>query len=216
MRVRTLFANTIKITLASAVCFLFTACPKKDQPSPADTLMGDKESPTRPGYTRGGTGIGPDGRPITGYGPDGQPIYGYGPDGSPADADDSLVGRGADGSMVDPDGGIRGIVPSVYFDFDQSFIREDQRSALTETIAYLNDDTSVTVLIEGHCDFKGTTEYNLALGDRRAASVRDFLTDSGIDSSRVSVVSKGDLEAVADGSDSQRAEDRRADIIIYK
>ncbi|MGB0371743.1 MAG: OmpA family protein [Opitutales bacterium] len=207
MRSRNLIANSLKLALVAASCLLFTACPKKDQPNPAGTLPGEKSNPTRPGYISGN----PDG-----YGPDGQLLSGgFGPDGStPSDIDPSLSGRG--GSYVDPDGGIRNLVPSVFFDYDQSFIREDQRSSLTETISYLNSNVSATILVEGHCDFKGTTEYNLALGDRRAASVRDFLVDSGIDSSRVSVVSKGDLEAVQDGTDAQRAEDRRADIIIYE
>ena len=153
--------------------------------------------------------MGPDGRPIN-FGADGQPLdYGNG-------SDASLVGRGDSGDLVDPDGGRRGILPSVYFDYDQSFIREDQRSALTETIAYLQGNSGITVLIEGHCDFKGTTEYNLALGDRRASSVRNFLIDSGIPSDNVSIVSKGDLDATEGADDSQRALDRRADIVLYE
>ncbi|MEM7671751.1 MAG: OmpA family protein [Verrucomicrobiota bacterium] len=213
MRARSLIANPLKLALVATSCLLFTACPRKDQPAPADTLLGDKSSPTRPGFISGNPdGYGPDGQPLA-YGPDGQPLN-YGPDGTPLDIDSSLKDRGP-GSFVDPDGGIRNLVPSIFFDYDQSFIRQDQRSSLTETIDYLTQNASSTILVEGHCDFKGTTEYNLALGDRRAASVRDFLIDSGVDSTRVSVVSKGDLEAVQDGSDSQRAEDRRADIIIY-
>lgn len=206
MRPRTLIANSLKLTFVTACCALFTACPKKDQAAPADTLLGERSSPKRPGYIEGN----PDG-----YGPDGRPLD-FGPDGAtPADIDASLEPRPL-GSSVDPDGGIRNLVPSIYFDYDQFNVRADQRSALTETIDYLSANASSTILVEGHCDFKGTTEYNLALGDRRAGSVRDYLIASGIDSSRVSVVSKGDLEAVQDGTDSQRAEDRRADIIIYE
>ena len=209
MRARSIIANSLKILFAASTCLLFTACPKKDQPSPADTLMGPT-TPTRPDYIQGDA---------AGNYPGGGAGGSFNPDGSlmPADGDPSLEGRfGANGGVPDPTGGIRNLVPSVYFDYDQSFIRQDQRTALTETIAYLEENSSVTILVEGHCDFKGTTEYNLALGDRRAGSVRDYLIDSGIDASRVSVVSKGDLEATADGSDSQRAEDRRADIVIYQ
>lgn len=210
MRARLDLSFYTKITLISLGFFLFTACPPQTDPTPADTLMGDKSSPTRPDFSPGdSTGLGPDGRPIN-FGADGQPLdYGNG-------SDASLVGRGDSGDLVDPDGGRRGILPSVYFDYDQSFIREDQRSALTETIAYLQGNSGITVLIEGHCDFKGTTEYNLALGDRRASSVRNFLIDSGIPSDNVSIVSKGDLDATEGADDSQRALDRRADIVLYE
>ena len=206
MRISTIFANTLKLTFAAAICLLFTACPKKEQPSPADTLMG-ASTPTRPDFINANAGN---------FGPNGEPLN-FGPgSGSPSDIDSTLVGRGGSGTILDPNGGVRGLVPSIYFDYDQSFIREDQRSALSETISYLNENASATLLIEGHCDFKGTTEYNLALGDRRASSVRNYLLDAGIGSSRVSVVSKGDLEAVQDGNDAQRAQDRRADIVIYE
>ena len=206
MCVRSIIANSLKILFAATTCLLLTACPKKERPSPADTLLGPG-SPTRPGYIKGDADNYPGGGNAGSFNPDGS---------MPSDIDASLQGRGLNGFVPDADGGIRNEVPSIYFDYDQSFIREDQRSALTETIAYLNENSSVTILVEGHCDFKGTTEYNLALGDRRAGSVRDYLIDSGIDASRVSVVSKGDLEATPDGSDSERAEDRRADVVIYE
>lgn len=207
MRARNDLSFITKSLFLGLCCLLFTACPKRTEPTAADTLMGGKSSPTRPDFSPGGTtGLGPDGQPLN-FGPDGQPI-------DYSSNDDSLQFRPE--GTVDPDGGIRGILPSIYFDYDQSFIREDQRSALTETITYLRDNGGITVLIEGHCDFKGTTEYNLALGDRRAGSVRNFLIDSGIPSERISVVSKGDLDAVEGADDSQRALDRRADIVLFQ
>ena len=82
MRARSLIANPLKLALVATSCLLFTACPRKDHPAPADTLLGDKSSPTRPGFISGNQdGYGPDGQPLA-YGPDGQPLN-YGPDGSP-------------------------------------------------------------------------------------------------------------------------------------
>ena len=212
MRASSIFSNLLKISIAVLTCLMFTACPKKPIASPSDTL-GAPSDPTRP--RDGWIPSNPDGYiPTSEYDDTGDPVD-FSTSGQIADTDPSLQSRGP-GVITGEDGGIRGLVPSIYFDYDQSFVREDQRTALSETIAYLGENTSATVLVEGHCDFKGTTEYNLALGDRRAASIRDYLVDTGIDASRVSVVSKGDLEATQDGSDSERAEDRRADIIIYE
>lgn len=102
----------------------------------------------------------------------------------------------------------------VYFEFDQSFIRPADRSTLQEVAEYLENNPDSTLLVEGHCDWRGTTEYNMALGDRRAVSVLNYLSDLGIAPQRIETVSKGDLEAITEGSEEQMRQDRRADLII--
>jgi peptidoglycan-associated lipoprotein len=80
----------------------------------------------------------------------------------------------------------------VFFDYDKVDIRPDGRSTLEQNFAYLKRWTSTKVQVEGHADSRGTNEYNLALGERRAASVRDYLVGLGLDSTRVMIVSKGE------------------------
>src|SRR5437773_225682 len=66
-------------------------------------------------------------------------------------------------------------VHDAYFDFDKADIRPDVREALSQTAEYLKANSSIRVTIEGHCDERGSTEYNLGLGDRRAAAVKEYL-----------------------------------------
>ncbi len=82
-------------------------------------------------------------------------------------------------------------VMDAYFDFDKSDIRPDARSALSGTGGFLKSYTQVKVMIEGHCDERGSTEYNLALGDRRAQAAKDFLVSLGVASDRMQTVSYG-------------------------
>jgi peptidoglycan-associated lipoprotein len=82
-------------------------------------------------------------------------------------------------------------VQDAYFDLDKADIRDDARQALTATAQFLRDHPEVKVVIEGHCDERGSTEYNLVLGDRRAAAVKQFLVSAGISADRMSTVSYG-------------------------
>jgi peptidoglycan-associated lipoprotein len=79
----------------------------------------------------------------------------------------------------------------VYFDLDKSDIRPDARAALQKNSEYLKKWTSVVATVEGHCDSRGSSEYNLALGSRRATAAKDYLVSLGIPSARVTIVSKG-------------------------
>jgi len=102
----------------------------------------------------------------------------------------------------------------VYFDYDRSYIRESERSKLNETAKFLLRNTSQQIVVEGHCDWKGTTDYNLALGDRRANSVKNYLVQLGVVPSKIEILSKGDLDAVEGADDAGRQLDRRANIIL--
>lgn len=123
-------------------------------------------------------------------------------------------------STRDPDmmGGegnrLEGLFSPVYFDFDQSFVRPADRDTLQEAAGYLQANPQAKLLVEGHCDWRGTTEYNMALGDRRATSVTAYLEQIGISPDRLETVSKGDLDAVTEGSEEQMRLDRRADLIV--
>jgi peptidoglycan-associated lipoprotein len=82
-------------------------------------------------------------------------------------------------------------VRDAYFDFNKADIRADAREALTKTAEFLRNNPGVRATIEGHCDERGSTEYNLALGDRRAGAVKAYLVSLGISADRLSTVSFG-------------------------
>ncbi|MCU1317804.1 MAG: Peptidoglycan-associated protein [Candidatus Acidoferrum typicum] len=82
-------------------------------------------------------------------------------------------------------------VRDAYFDFDKADIRPDARAALSQTADFLKGHPSIKATIEGHCDERGSTEYNLALGDRRATAVKQFLVSLGVSADRLSTVSFG-------------------------
>ena len=86
-------------------------------------------------------------------------------------------------------------VQDIYFDYDKSDIRDDARATLNANAdalrGLLNEFTSARVVVEGHCDERGSAEYNLGLGDRRATSAKEFLTTLGLPADRITVISYG-------------------------
>jgi len=82
-------------------------------------------------------------------------------------------------------------VRDTYFDYDKADIRPDARVALAQTAEFMRQYTDARVLIEGHCDERGSTEYNLSLGDRRATAAKDYLVSLGIDARRIGTVTYG-------------------------
>jgi peptidoglycan-associated lipoprotein len=89
----------------------------------------------------------------------------------------------------------------VYFDFDQSAVRTDGRAILDKQAEWLKKYTNYPILIEGKCDERGTREYNLALGERRANSVRQYLIAKGIPTTRIKTISYGKERPEVVGSD---------------
>jgi peptidoglycan-associated lipoprotein len=79
----------------------------------------------------------------------------------------------------------------VFFNYDKSAVREDQKTALNDNVGWLKTNSRAKILVEGHCDERGTADYNLALGDRRAKAVKDYLVAAGIPADRVSTISYG-------------------------
>jgi peptidoglycan-associated lipoprotein len=82
-------------------------------------------------------------------------------------------------------------VRDVYFDYDKSDIRADQQSSVQSDAQFLNQHSNISFTIEGHCDDRGSTEYNLALGDRRANAAKNALTAAGVNASRIKTISYG-------------------------
>jgi len=82
-------------------------------------------------------------------------------------------------------------VKDVYFDYDSSTVRADQQTALQGDIAFLKQHPNIAFTIEGHCDERGSTEYNLALGDSRASAVKNALMQGGVNASSVKTISYG-------------------------
>jgi len=136
----------------------------------------------------------------------------------PADlANAEALGLGMrDPDMMGEGNRVENLFSPIYFDFDQSFIRPADRGTLQEVAQYLSTNPAVKLLVEGRCDWRGTTEYNMALGDRRANSVVSYLQQIGVSAERMETVSKGDLDAITDGTDLQMQQDRRADLVIIQ
>jgi peptidoglycan-associated lipoprotein len=103
----------------------------------------------------------------------------------------------------------------IFFDFDKYDIRSDQRGTVEALAAWLETNPSVTLTVEGHADERGTREYNLALGERRANSVRDYLVALGTNPSRLTTVSYGEERpAVLGSNESAWAQNRRGVFVV--
>jgi len=117
----------------------------------------------------------------------------------------------------DSDNKTAGSLTTVYFDFDSSTLRQDTKAALDANHAFLTANTNVEIQIEGHCDERGGVEYNLALGERRAKSVMDYLSAMGIAANRITTISYGKEKPIAMGHDEASwSQNRRANFIITK
>lgn len=195
------FIRLIHLFLMTAVVFAFTACPKRpNRPTPDQTMSGLGPGDSVPfDVVGGGTMSGADftvADDDTFFGSD---------TGLEARSDSDLFGEQ-----------LRGVLQPIYFEFDRSTLSQSERQKAQDAAAYLRNNPNTRLLIEGHCDWRGTTEYNLGLGDRRASSVKDYLTSIGVDPSRLEILSKGDLEASRGGSDQEMAHDRRADLVVLQ
>ncbi len=101
---------------------------------------------------------------------------------------------------------------NIYFDFDQAVVRADAMQILEKNAGYLKANPELIILVEGHCDERGSVEYNLALGQRRATAVRNYYLKLGLAGSRVTTISYGEEEPLENGSnESAWAKNRRAE-----
>ena len=103
----------------------------------------------------------------------------------------------------------------VFFNYDSAELDTDAQELLQDQVAWLKQYTDVSVIIEGHCDERGTREYNLALGEKRAQSVKNYIINLGISANRVSTISYGkERPAVVGSNDGAWAQNRRSVTIV--
>ena len=184
-----LFSKTLSLSLLGAVVAL-TGCVKKpSRPSPGSTVLGQQ----------GGGGL-----------TDGSLLN----NGGLTDA--SAQGLSGREGVLEDEFTIKGLIEPIYFDYDKSGIKESERAKIQAAKAELDKNPGYRILFEGHCDWRGTAEYNLTLGDRRAAAAKKYLETLGVPTAKIETLSKGDLDAKENGADADMAKDRRAEIVILK
>lgn len=130
--------------------------------------------------------------------------------GSTEKVDSSAMNFSADGS---DSGKIEGL-KTIHFDYDTANITDVEKQKLTDNVAWLNKYSDAKLLIEGHCDQRGSVEYNLSLGERRANAVKNMLIKMGIKAERLSTTSFGEEKLLATGdSEAEMAQNRRANFV---
>ena len=95
----------------------------------------------------------------------------------------------------------RGYLEDVFFDTDRFDLTPEARGSLTKNAAWLQNHPTISILVEGHCDERNTREYNVALGERRASTVRDYIVFLGIASQRIQIISYGEERPFMRGRD---------------
>ena len=104
----------------------------------------------------------------------------------------------------------------IFFGFDQYNIGSDERQKLQDIAVFMNQNPEIKILVEGYCDWKGTPAYNKSLGDRRATSVKDYLTDLGVQDSRIEIISMGDEMATPNADPTTAGLERKAHFVILR
>lgn len=107
------------------------------------------------------------------------------------------------------------MLKTIYFDFDKYDLRPDARATLAANVEWLQANRSWRILIEGHCDERGTNEYNMALGDKRANAARSYLISAGVSPARIRTISYGEERPAVMGHDEEAwAKNRRGAFVI--
>ncbi len=115
----------------------------------------------------------------------------------------------------DSDSGQAGGLKTIYFDYNSAQITRDSKFELDNNVVILNMNPSIAIQVEGHTDERGGAQFNLSLGEKRAKSVRDYLSAKGIASSRLTIISLGKERPVSYGhDDSSWSKNRRANFVI--
>ncbi|MBI4474751.1 MAG: peptidoglycan-associated lipoprotein Pal [Acidobacteria bacterium] len=127
-------------------------------------------------------------------------------------APSSPPGSAPDVSLVED---FRANIEDILFDYDRADLRPDQRPHIGTLARWLQRYSQTRILIEGHCDERGSSEYNLALGDRRASTVKEYLVGAGISSDRINIVSYGELRPVcSEENEACWSRNRRAHFVL--
>jgi peptidoglycan-associated lipoprotein len=105
------------------------------------------------------------------------------------------------------------VVEAVYFGLDRAAVAAPERPKLQAALKWLADNPTKSLVLVGHCDWRGTAEYNLGLGDRRANAVKRYLESLGADAKRLETLSKGSTDAKQGGGEAEWQKDRRVDFV---
>lgn len=121
------------------------------------------------------------------------------------------------GALVNNGQGVRNAATNmqavVHFDYDSDAIRKDAASVLDQHVAFLSSNPSAKVLVAGHTDERGSREYNMSLGERRAVAVRSYLAGKGVNTANIEIISYGEEQPVATGSgEASWSQNRRAEL----
>lgn len=115
----------------------------------------------------------------------------------------------------DSDSNKAGALKTVYFDFNSAGLSNDTKDALNNNATFLKSNSSVKVQVEGHADERGGVQFNLALGEKRAKGVREYLIGQGVEAARISTISLGKEKPVSFGHDEESwSKNRRANFVI--
>ncbi len=107
------------------------------------------------------------------------------------------------------------VLEDIFFDYDKFNIKDEYKTIMSQNAEAMLDNPDAKLLVEGHCDDRGTNEYNLALGEKRAKAVIDFYVTFGVDASRLAMISYGEEKPFAMGSNEESwAKNRRAHMIV--
>ena len=140
---------------------------------------------------------------IVGYDEFGNPIYGSALDAGLVRTDDPVIAAGQ--------------FEAVYFEYDSPQLNPSEQGKISAVVAYLQSNPTHGVIIEGHCDERGTEEYNLALGEKRAKSTMDYLLSLGIPAERMRIISYGKSQPLDMGHDETAwANNRRAQFLVIE
>jgi peptidoglycan-associated lipoprotein len=133
---------------------------------------------------------------------------------NPVNSGDLGEGMGDDRLKGEEQGGM---FPAVLFDYDSAQVNPSEATKIEQVASYLRSNASAKMVVEGHCDERGSNEYNLALGERRALSIRASLVGLGIEADRVQTKSLGEERPVAPGHDeSAWSQNRRGEFVIVR
>jgi len=178
-RTSTALALAIALILVAGL----TACGPKDAPEPAPMM--DVEAPPAPAEE-----VAPTPAPDTSM------------DTKPSILDKDLQG-------IQDEAVRTGLLGDIFFDFDKFDLRADARERLQKNADFMNQYPTLEFGLEGHCDERGTNEYNLALGERRAHAAKDYLVSLGVSSNRVRTISYGEEKPFCMGHDESCWQDNR-------
>lgn len=116
-----------------------------------------------------------------------------------------------------PAGDLQGQLQKIYFNFDSADLSEESRNTLSRNAEYLSKQQGAKIRIEGNCDERGSDDYNMALGERRAKAAKDYLVNLGIASDRIATISYGEEKPVDPGHDEAAwSKNRRDEFVVVK